>query len=82
MITAILNNSWLEFIVRRYDTNSFDEALETLVDDWVDGKIKWETEEIAETFTPQWMAEHGYDYDGTNPQIDRENEIVSVTWFL
>ncbi len=82
MITAILNNSMLEFIIRRYDTNSFDAALEMVVDDWVDGKIKWETEEIAKAFTPQWMAQYGYDYDGTDPVIDRDNEVVSVTWFL
>ena len=81
MITVILNNSWLEFIVRRYDTNSFDEALELLVDDWADGKIKWETEETAEAFTPEWMAQHGYAEEGIEPIIDRENEIVGVTWF-
>ena len=82
MITAILNTSCLEFIIRRYDTNSFDEALEMVVDDWVDGKIKWETEEIAAAFTPEWMSQNGYADEGIEPNIDRENECVSVIWYL
>ena len=81
MITVILNNSWVEFIIRRYDTNSFDEAVELLVDDWADGKVKWDTEETAAAFTPEWMAKNGYADDNFDPSIDRKNEIVKVGWF-
>ncbi len=81
MITVILNNYVLEFVTRRYHTNSFDEALKLLVDDWADGKIVWETEETVSAFTPQFMKKHGYANPDFEPDIDRENEVFRVRWF-
>ncbi len=81
MITIILNNDVLEFVTRRYDTNSFDEAVTQLVDDWTEGKVKWETEETAEAFSPEWMAKYGYPSDVCLPEIDEETQVVSYRWF-
>lgn len=81
MITVILTNSWLEFVTRRYDTNSFDEAVTWLVDDWANGEIKWEAEETTEAFTPDWMKRYGYPNNGIEPEIDRETGIVLYSWF-
>lgn len=57
MITVVLISMMNEAITRRYDTNSFDEAVEKLVDDWVDGKIVWEWEETNEKLNSEWMEE-------------------------
>ena len=71
----------LEFVTRRYDTNSFDEALIRLVDDWVTGKFKWDTEETAKAFSPEWLMKFGYPTEDFLPDIDTETEIVNYRWF-
>lgn len=80
MITVILVNVTHEAITRRYDTNSFDEAVEDLVDDWVGGEIIWDWEETNERLSPEWMERNGYPFDGFEPQIDKETEVCSYTW--
>ncbi len=71
----------LEFVTRRYDTVSFDEAATLLIDDWIEGKFKWETEETVAAFSPEWLERYGYPYEGCLPEIDTETEIVSYQWF-
>lgn len=80
MITIFIANDWLDFKVRRYNTNSFDEAAIMLVDDWRAGKIEWEFEEITNAFTAEWLEAKGYPVDYMEPKIDRENEFVHHRW--
>lgn len=81
MITIILSNDWLEFVTRRYDTNSFDEAAKQLVEDWIAGEFKWDTEETVEAFSPEWLKKHGRSKEDCLPEIDAETEIISYRWF-
>jgi hypothetical protein len=82
MITILLTNDWLDFKIRRYETNSFDDAAISLVDDWRDGKIVWDLDELNEGFTPEWLELAGYPTDEFEPEIDNENEVVKYKWHL
>ncbi|PQV64274.1 hypothetical protein B1R32_106120 [Abditibacterium utsteinense] len=81
MITIILDNEMNEFVTRRYNTNSFDQATIWLVDDWIGGKIKWDAEFTNEAFSPEWLQKYGYPQEDCLPEIDLETKIVSYRWF-
>lgn len=79
MITVILTNAYQDDKTLRYNTNSFDEAVKMFVDDWIEGKIVWEVEELNDAFTPEWLKNEGYPFDGFEPTIE-ETEVVVYTW--
>ncbi len=80
MITIVLVSMMNEVNIRRYDTNSFDEAAEFLVDDWIAGKIVWEWEETNEKLSADWMEKYGYPIEDFEPEIDKETEVCTLTW--
>lgn len=79
MITVILTNQWLDNKTLRYKTDSFDEAVKMLVDEWIAGKIVWEVEELNRAFTPEWLREGGYPFNGFEPTIE-DTEVVVYYW--
>ena len=78
MITVLLVNMNAETIIRRYDTNSFDEALKLLLDDWMNGKIIWEFEDTNNAITPEWLKRYGQPEDGIEIMV--EEDVVTHTW--
>lgn len=80
MITILLVNIVNEVIIRRYDTNSFDEAAKTLVNDWIKGKIAWEWEETNVKINAKWIQEYGYPTEDSEPRIDKATEVCTLTW--
>lgn len=78
MITVILVNMMQETRIRRYDTNSFDEAAVALADDWIDGKIVWDWEDTNEKLNAEWMRKSGYPTQDCTP--DFEDEVYILTW--
>lgn len=81
MITVILINIAQETRIRRYDTNSFDEAAIALVDDWIEGQIIWNYDGTNEKLDAEYMQKWGYPTQDCVPEIDRENEVYTVSWY-
>jgi len=78
MITVLLVNLCAETIIRRYDTNFFDEALNLLLQDWTDGKIIWEWNDVNEAITSEWLKLYGQPNDDI--EIYVEKDVVVHTW--
>ena len=78
MITVLLVNMSAETIIRRYDTNSFDEALELLLADWMSGKIVWHFEDTNNAITPEWLERYGQPTDDFEIMI--EEDVVIHSW--
>jgi hypothetical protein len=80
MITVLLNTDWGDTQALRYNTNSFDEAVTMVVDDWIAGKVPWGQEDVLAAFTPQWLEANGYPSEDSAPSIHKETEIVTYVW--
>lgn len=78
MITVLLVNMCAETIIRRYDTNSFDEALELLLEDWMNGKIVWEFEDTNNAITPDWLRQYGQPDEGI--EVTVQEDVIIHTW--
>ncbi len=78
MITVLLVNMNAETIIRRYDTNSFDEALKLLLDDWMSGKIVWEFDDTNKAISPEWLKQYGQPEEDIEIMI--EENVVIHTW--
>jgi len=67
-----------ETIIRRYETNSFDNALELLLEDWISGKIVWEFEDTSKTITPEWLRQYGQPSEEIEIMV--KEDVVIHTW--
>lgn len=80
MITVLISNGQLDVKARRYETDSFDEAVQMLVEEWMAGEIVWADEEFNAAFSPQWLEANGFPEADVEPEVDVNTEVVTYVW--
>ena len=57
MITALIVNDFAEIHIFHYDTNSEEEAVRLLGEDWASGNVKFEVGDEPGAFGPEWVRD-------------------------